>query len=243
MSSSEGEESTWGSQEYRNARKIGEGTYAVVYRATEVETGETVAIKRIKPTPKTLLDISAIRELRALKALKHPNLLLLRDIFHTKDHELCLVLDYHGMDLEKLIKNKQVVFSSADIKAWMLMLLRGLAAMHQEYFLHRDIKPNNLLLAEDGVLKIADFGLTRTPSIHATLPMTPGAVTRWYRPPELLLGARHYGPAVDIWSAGCCFAELMLRTPFLVADTDVGMLSVMCRALGSPSQELDWPVK
>lgn len=97
-----------------------------------------------------------------------------------------------------------------------------------------------MLVSEDGQLKLADFGLTRGFGLPATS-MTPTAITRWYRPPELLLGARQYGPAVDIWSAGCIFAELMLRTPFLPGETDVGQLTCILRALGTPT-EADWPV-
>lgn len=141
--------------------------------------------------------------------------------------------------MEMMIKDKQIIFTPGDIKSWMLMLLRGIEYCHQRYVIHRDLKPNNLLISSDGNIKIADFGLARSFGFPIE-PMTSQVVTRWYRAPELLFGARHYGGAVDMWAAGCIFAELMLRTPFLPAESDMGQLKVIFQALGSPSEE-DWP--
>ena len=103
------------------------------------------------------------------------------------------------------------------------------------------MKPGNLLVeAQTGCLKIADFGLARDFSFPSGTSMTPRVVTRWYRAPELLYGARLYTGAVDIWAIGCIFAELMLRTPFLPGDSDLNQLHTIFRALGTPS---DWPVR
>jgi cyclin-dependent kinase 7 len=128
----------------------------------------------------------------------------------------------------------------------MLMLMRGLNHIHQRFILHRvfdefikDLKPNNLLLARDGTLKIADFGLARIYGDPVT--MTPTVITRWYRPPELLFGAQYYSDAVDIWSCGCIFAELMLRTPYFASETDIDQLKTIFQARGTP-KEKDWPV-
>ena len=103
------------------------------------------------------------------------------------------------------------------------------------------MKPGNLLVdGQTGYLKIADFGLARDFSFPSGASMTPRVVTRWYRAPELLYGARLYTGAVDIWAIGCIFAELMLRTPFLPGDSDLNQLTTIFRALGTPT---DWPVK
>ena len=227
------------SDKYERIRKVGEGTYAVVYESLCKETKRKVAIKRIKMTSQGFgLDISAIRELEFLRELHHPNIVDLQDVF-IEDKNLNLVLGFYEVDLEMVIKDRSLILRPGDVKMWMIMLLRGLEHCHQRNIIHRDIKPNNLLLSPDGQLKLADFGLTRSMG-YQMHPMTSQVVTRWYRAPELLFGAKFYTSAVDVWAAGCIFAELMLRTPFLVADTDMGQITTMFRALGTPTDS-QWP--
>ncbi|EJD47893.1 Pkinase-domain-containing protein [Auricularia subglabra TFB-10046 SS5] len=220
--------------------KIGEGTYAVVYKGHDVSSGRQVAIKKIKVGQfKDGLDMSAIREVKYLRELHHPNVIELLDVYATKQN-LNLVLEYlEGGDLELVIKDRNLVFLPADIKSWMAMTCRGLEFCHRNWILHRDLKPNNLLIAANGELKLADFGLARDfTDPNAT--MTCQVITRWYRPPELLFGCRYYSSAVDMWSVGCIFAELMLRVPYLAGESDVDQLKTIFRALGTPTEE-DWP--
>ncbi|PJF19209.1 Serine/threonine-protein kinase [Paramicrosporidium saccamoebae] len=224
---------------YVKERKVGEGTYAVVYEGRDTQTGRRVALKKIKMTSQgSGLDISAIRELKYLYELHHPNIAKMVDAFTFKKN-LNLVLEFYDADLEMMIKDRDLAFTPSDVKSWMLMLLRSVEYCHQRGILHRDLKPNNLLIATDGNIKLADFGLARSFG-YPIEPMTSQVVTRWYRPPELLYGARYYTDAVDIWAAGCIFAELMLRTPFLPAETDMGQLKVIFQALGTPTED-DWP--
>ncbi|ORY94807.1 kinase-like domain-containing protein [Syncephalastrum racemosum] len=224
---------------YQKTLKVGEGTYAVVYRGTQVSTGRQVAIKKIKMGQfKDGLDLTAIREVKHLQELRHANVIELIDVFSHKTN-LNLVLEYLESDLEQVIKDKTILFMPADIKSWMLMTLRGLDHCHRHFVLHRDMKPNNLLLTRDGVLKIADFGLAREWG-DPNKPMTSQVVTRWYRAPELLFGAQEYTYAVDIWAVGCIFAELMLRTPYVAGDSDIDQLTKIFHALGTPT-EADWP--
>ncbi|EGG12024.1 uncharacterized protein MELLADRAFT_32688 [Melampsora larici-populina 98AG31] len=226
-------------QSYTKEKKIGEGTYASVYEGHEKKTGRKVAIKKIKAGQfKDGLDMSAIREVKFLQELSHPNVIGLLDVFSSKSN-LNLVLEFLDTDLEAVIKDRSLVFQASDIKSWMYMTIKGLDFCHQNWILHRDMKPNNLLIASDGTLKIADFGLAREYADPGTR-MTCQVVTRWYRPPELLYGARAYSAGVDIWAAGCIFAELMLRTPYLVGESDFDQLNTIFKALGTPTEQ-EWP--
>lgn len=224
---------------YSKDRKVGEGTYAVVYLGNQISTKRQIAIKEIKTGMfKDGLDMSAIREVKYLQELRHPNVIELVDVFSASNN-LNLVLEFLPCDLEVLIKDSSIIFKSSDIKAWVLMTLRGLHHCHRNFILHRDLKPNNLLLAPDGQLKIADFGLARLLG-NAVEDLSSNVVTRWYRAPELLFGAKHYTGAIDIWSVGIIFAELMLRTPYLAGKDEVDQLDVTFRALGTPTEQI-WP--
>lgn len=226
-------------QRYLKEKKVGEGTYAVVYLGKQVDTKRRIAIKEIKTGLfKDGLDMSALREVKYLQELKHPNVIELIDVFLSSNN-LNLVLEFLPADLEMLIKDTSIVFKSADIKSWLLMTLRGIHHCHRNFILHRDLKPNNLLIAPDGQLKIADFGLARSLG-NANEDLSANVVTRWYRAPELLFGAKHYTGAVDIWSIGIIFAELMLRTPYLPGKDDLDQLDVTFRALGTPTEQI-WP--
>ena len=202
-----------------------------------------VAIKKIKVITdyRDGLPVDAIREVKFLQELSHPNIIALHSVFSSKHKNLNLVLEYLPLgDLEQLIKDIDGVrYGTADIKAWMGMLGRAIWFCHQNFVLHRDIKPNNLLIAADGEIKLADFGLARSFS-DPYRAMSHNVITRWYRPPELLYGARFYSGAVDIWAVGLVFAELIIRTPFIAGDTDMRQLELICQAIGTPTED-NWP--
>lgn len=224
---------------YKKDSRVGEGTYAVVFLGKQLRTSRNVAIKEIKTGLfKDGLDMSAIREVKYLQEMNHNNVVELVDVF-LSDNNLNLVLEFLPQDLEGLIKDANIVFKPSDIKSWLLMTLRGVHHCHRNFILHRDLKPNNLLIAADGQLKLADFGLARSLG-NANEEFTSNVVTRWYRAPELLFGARHYTPAIDMWSVGVIFAELMLRTPYLPGKDDIDQVDVTFRALGTPTEQI-WP--
>jgi cyclin-dependent kinase 7 len=211
-----------------------------VYVGKQRDTGRQIAIKMIKVGEfKDGLDMSAIREIKFLQELRHQNVIELLDVFSSETN-LNIVLEYLPADLEMMIKDKSIIFNQGDIKSWLLMTLRGLHHCHRNFVLHRDLKPNNLLLSPSGHLKIADFGLARAAPTSPRINLTPTVVTRWYRAPELLFGARHYTTAIDVWSVGIIFAELMLRTPYLPGASDTDQIEVTFRALGTPTEKV-WP--
>ncbi|KAF7713344.1 Cyclin-dependent kinase 7 [Penicillium ucsense] len=230
-------------RKYVKGKKLGEGTYAIVYLGNyRDDPSSLVAIKKIKVNAeyKDGLTMDAIREVKYLQELSHRNIIALHDVFSSKDQNLNLVLEFlPGGDLEMLIKDGDIHYGAADIKAWMGMLARGVWFCHENFVLHRDIKPNNLLIGADGEVKLADFGLARS-FADPYLNMTHQVITRWYRPPELLFGARQYSGAVDVWSMGMVFAELLLRVPLLAGMSDLDQITKICEAFGTPTEE-NWP--
>ncbi|KAF2456640.1 kinase-like domain-containing protein [Lineolata rhizophorae] len=229
---------------YVKGKKLGEGTYAIVYRGhLAADPAQAVAIKKIKVNAdyKDGLTMDAIREVKFLQELSHPNIIAMHAVFSSRNQNLNLVLEFLPLgDLEMLIRGSDsVAYGIADIKAWMAMLARAVHFCHSRFVLHRDIKPNNLLIAADGTVKLADFGLARG-FADPYSPMTHNVITRWYRPPELFFRARFYSGAVDVWSMGCVFAELVMRTPFMPGNTDIDQVSVISRAIGTPTED-NWP--
>lgn len=230
-------------QKYVQGGRLGEGTYAVVYSGHLVsDPSSLVAIKKIKVNAeyKDGLAMDAVREVKHLQELSHPNIIKLHAVFSTRDQNLNLVLEHLPLgDLETLWKNKDVSYGPADVKAWAGMLARAVWFCHENYVLHRDIKGNNLLIAADGEVKLADFGLARS-FADPYRNMTCNVITRFYRPPELLYGAKHYGGAVDVWSMGIVIAELAIREFFLPSETDLEQLDRIAEVFGSPTEEV-WP--
>ena len=186
--------------EYEKLNRVGEGTYGVVYRARHIETKEIVALKRVRmEEEKDGLPISSLREINLLLNIRHKNIVELKEVVvGQRLDSIFLVMEYCEQDLASLLDNMPNHFSEAQVKCIMLQLFDGLDYMHDHYIIHRDLKVSNLLMNDNGCVKIADFGLARTFSIPNG-PMTPKVVTLWYRAPELLLGAKLQTTAIDIW--------------------------------------------
>nr|XP_026652299.1 cyclin-dependent kinase 7 isoform X2 [Zonotrichia albicollis] len=227
---------------YEKLDFLGEGQFATVFKAKDKTNDRIVAIKKIKlghrSEAKDGINRTALREIKLLQELSHPNIIGLIDAFGHKSN-ISLVFDFMETDLEVIIKDTSIVLTQSHIKAYMLMTLQGLEYLHQHWILHRDLKPNNLLLDENGVLKLADFGLAKSFGSPNRV-YTHQVVTRWYRAPELLFGARMYGVGVDMWAVGCILAELLLRVPFLPGDSDLDQLTRIFETLGTPTEE-QWP--
>ncbi|KAK8204339.1 TFIIH complex serine/threonine-protein kinase subunit kin28 [Zalaria obscura] len=234
-------------QKYVKGKKLGSGQYADVFSAHLVsDPSKLVAIKKIKVGPEVAewgISHDSLREIKFLQELSHPNIIRLHSVFSTKSQNLNLVLEHLPQgDLLKLIQDvENIHYGPSDIKAWMAMLSRAVWFCHENFVLHRDIKPNNLLIAANGEIKLADFGLARSfadPYAH----MTYNTITKWYRPPELYYQASFYSGAVDVWSVGCVFAELVQRKVFLPAmpDTDINMIGIISSTIGTPTED-NWP--
>lgn len=228
---------------YKKIAFLGEGQFATVYKAEDtLHKGRIVAVKKIKlglaTEARDGINRTALREIKLLQELQHQNIIGLLDVFGQKSN-ISLIFDYMDTDLEVIILDQTLVLRPGDIKAYLLMTLQGLEYLHMHWVLHRDLKPNNLLINDKGILKITDFGLAKSFGTPARS-LTHQVVTRWYRSPELLFGARYYGTGIDIWAVGCIGAELMLRKPFLTGDTDLSQLTKIFEICGTPSED-QWP--
>ncbi|CAM8980108.1 unnamed protein product [Rhodiola kirilowii] len=217
--------------------KIGQGTYSNVYKARDLITGNIVALKKVRFDDLEQESIKFMaREILILRKLDHPNVLKLQGLVTSRmSCSLYLIFEYMEHDLSGLAAQPGIKFTLSQIKCYMKQLLSGLEHCHKQGVLHRDIKGSNLLIDNEGNLKIADFGLACFYDSNVRQHMTSRVVTLWYRPPELLLGATHYGVGVDLWSAGCILAELLAEKPILPGRTEVEQLHRIFKLCGSPS--------
>ncbi|PYH40686.1 CDC2/CDK family serine/threonine-protein kinase [Aspergillus saccharolyticus JOP 1030-1] len=234
--------------------KLGEGTFGEVYKARSKRDNTIVALKKIlMHNERDGFPITALREIKLLKMLSHINILHLREMAverskgeGRKKPSMYMVTPYMEHDLSGLLENPAVRFSEAQIKCYMLQLLEGLKYLHANSILHRDMKAANLLISNKGILQIADFGLARP---YEEPPPQPGkgggeakrdyttlVVTRWYRPPELLLQLRRYTTAIDMWGVGCVFGEMFKGKPILAGNSDLNQAQLIFNLVGSPTE-------
>ncbi|XP_027942164.1 protein IMPAIRED IN BABA-INDUCED STERILITY 1 [Vigna unguiculata] len=224
---------------FEKLEKIGQGTYSSVFRARELETGKIVALKKVRFDnfePESVRFMA--REILILRRLDHPNIIKLEGLITSRlSCSIYLVFEYMEHDITGLLSSPDIKFTEPQIKCYMKQLLAGLEHCHLRGVMHRDIKGSNLLVNNEGVLKVADFGLANYVNSGHRQPLTSRVVTLWYRPPELLLGSTDYGPAVDLWSVGCVYAELLVGKPILQGRTEVEQLHKIFKLCGSPPDE------
>lgn len=227
--------------EYDRLNKINEGAYGVVYRARDKKTGEIVALKKMKMKIAETdgFPMSALREINILLSFHHPSIVDVKEVVMDDFGTVYMVMEYMEHDLKRLIELKKRSFSLSEVKGLMLQLLEGVQHLHHNWVLHRDLKTSNLLLNDNGELKICDFGLSRQYA-SPSKPYTQLVVTLWYRAPELLLGTKQYSTAIDMWSVGCIMAELLAKEPLFQGKTELDQLDKIFKILGTPNKTI-WP--
>lgn len=229
-------------EEFECLNKIEEGAYGVVYRAKDKKSNVVVALKRLKmEKEREGFPITSIREVDTLLKSQHVNVVTVREIVVGSNMDkIYMVMDYVEHDLKSLMQHgMKKPFQMSEVKCLVKQMLSGIAHLHDNWIIHRDLKTSNLLLSHKGILKIADFGLAREYG-SPLKEYTPVVVTLWYRCPELLLNCRKYSTSVDMWSVGAIFGELMLLKALFPGKNEKDQLDKIFKDLGTPNEKI-WP--
>lgn len=222
---------------YTTIKQLGDGTYGSVLLGRSVESGELIAIKRMKRKFYSWEECMNLREVKSLKKLSHANVVKLKEVIRENDN-LYFVFEYMKENLYQLMKERNKLFPESTVRNIMYQILQGLAFIHKHGFFHRDLKPENLLCMGPELVKIADFGLAR--EIRSRPPYTDYVSTRWYRAPEVLLRSTNYSSPIDIWAIGCIMAEVYTLRPLFPGASEIDTIFKICQVLGTPKKN-DWP--
>eukprot|EP00744_Colponema_vietnamica_P009785 GILI01013889.1.p1 GENE.GILI01013889.1~~GILI01013889.1.p1 ORF type:complete len:477 (-),score=61.34 GILI01013889.1:138-1568(-) len=229
-------------QRYTILSQLGDGSFGVVSRATHSQTGEVVAVKKMKQRFNSWEECLQLREIQSLRRLQHPNIIKLKEVVR-ENNELFMIFEFMEMNIYQIMRMRSEqmgsvpgIFNDKEVRSIMAQTLLGLGAIHKGGFMHRDLKPENLLTKGD-LVKIADFGLAK--EIRSRPPFTEYVSTRWYRAPEIILRSTHYNSPIDIWACGVIFAEFYLNRPLFPGASDTDQLFKICSILGPPSSS-DW---
>uniref|UniRef100_A0A0C9R7E2 non-specific serine/threonine protein kinase n=1 Tax=Fopius arisanus TaxID=64838 RepID=A0A0C9R7E2_9HYME len=222
---------------YITLNQLGDGTFGSVVLGQRVDTGEKVAIKRMKRKYYSWEEAMNLREVKSLKKLSHANVVKLKEVIREND-VLYFVFEYMKENLYQLMKDRDKLFPEPVVRNMVYQILQGLAFMHKHGFFHRDMKPENLLCMGPELVKIADFGLAR--EIRSRPPYTDYVSTRWYRAPEVLLHSTTYNSPIDIWAVGCIMAELYTFRPLFPGKSEIDEIFKICAVIGTPDKD-DWP--
>ncbi|KAM9418043.1 serine/threonine-protein kinase MAK-like isoform 7-T7 [Salvelinus alpinus] len=222
---------------YTQLKQLGDGTYGSVLMGKSNESGELVAIKRMKRKFYSWEECMNLREVKSLKKLNHANVVKLKEVIRENDH-LYFVFEYMKENLYQLMKDRNKLFPESAIRNISFQILQGLSFIHKHGFFHRDMKPENLLCMGPELVKIADFGLAR--EIRSRPPYTDYVSTRWYRAPEVLLRSSIYSSPIDMWAVGCIMAELYTLRPLFPGNSEVDEIFKICQVLGTVKKS-DWP--
>ncbi|EPY26036.1 renal tumor antigen [Strigomonas culicis] len=225
-------------QKYQILGKTGEGTFSEVLRAQDTNTKQMVAIKCFKKPFESKEEANRVREIHAVRKLTpHPNIVnLVEVLFDRSTGRLAVVFELMEKNLYDLIRVRKQYLPSEQIRSYMYQILKALDHTHRAGLFHRDIKPENVLINNDDVVKLADFGSCR--GIYTKQPLTEYISTRWYRAPECLLTDGYYNYKMDIWSAGCVFFEMATLYPLFAGTNEIDQVNKIHSVLGSPPADL-----
>ncbi|KAF8344055.1 kinase-like domain-containing protein [Cantharellus anzutake] len=229
---------------YEYHGKLGQGTYATVFKGRNPVTNTYVALKEIIIDKEEGTPSTAIREISLMKELRHPNIVSLLDVMHT-EKKLTLVFEFCDMDLKRFIdshrtrlpthpsgKVERTMVNPDTVMSFMYQLVRGVGFCHENRVLHRDLKPQNILVS-GSTLKLADFGLARAYGVPVNS-YSSEVVTLWYRPLDVLMGSLSYGPPIDVWSLGCIFAEIISGVALFRGRDNNNQMEVIMKIMGTP---------
>ncbi|KAG2261940.1 hypothetical protein Bca52824_069019 [Brassica carinata] len=219
-------------ERYNLIKEVGDGTFGNVWRAVNKQTGEVVAIKKMKKKYYSWEECINLKEVKSLSRMNNPNIVKLKEVIRENDI-LYFVFEYMECNLYQLMKDRPKLFAESDIRNWCFQVFQGLSYMHQRGYFHRDLKPENLLVSKD-VIKIADLGLAR--EINSSPPYTEYVSTRWYRAPEVLLRSYVYTSKVDMWAMGAILAELLSLRPLFPGASEADEIYKICSVIGSPTE-------
>lgn len=220
-------------ERYKLIKEIGDGTFGIVWRAINKQSGEVVAIKKMKKKYYSWEECVNLREVKSLRKMNHSNVVKLKEVIRESDI-LYLVFEYMECNLYQLMKKREKLFSDDEVRNLCFQVFQGLAYMHQRGYFHRDLKPENLLVTKD-IIKVSDFGLVR--EISSQPPYTEYVSTRWYRAPEVLLQSSLYSSKVDMWAMGAIMAELFTLRPLFPGTSEADEIYKICGVIGSPTAE------
>lgn len=220
-------------EKYEQMTVVGEGSYGIVMKCRHRDTDQIVAVKKFLETEEdATVRRMALREIRMLKKLKHENLVTMIEVFRHRKR-FYLVFEYlEGTVLDELEKMPGGLGDDR-CRERIYQVTRAINYCHSNQIIHRDVKPENVLVSSLGVVKLCDFGFARIIGT-GNEPCTEYVATRWYRAPELLVGEQHYGPGVDIWAIGCLFAEMMSGDPLFPGESDIDQLFLIVKLIGKP---------
>jgi cyclin-dependent kinase-like len=209
---------------------VGEGAYGIVYKCKDKKNGEFVALKKFKEEEDEIVKKTMSRELKVLQILKHENIVEFKEFFKMKGH-LYLVFEYVDKNLLELLQEHPKGLDPGLIKKLIYQMCKSVKYLHDLNIVHRDVKPENLLVNEQNKLKLCDFGFARVIK-NTKEKLTDYVATRWYRSPELLITTGYYGPEVDYWAIGCIMGELADGDPLFPGENEIDQLNVIQKIIG-----------